>query len=161
MTQTSRPFHVDFSNLQDADTLTPVARALWRREVSYWTYLMEGDYDAYMELWHPEFAGWPSACERPGGVEPVREIARHYIWMLSSRPELTLRPYIVTDGRHPTTFYRFEMIGNDPRGARLDHSGRILHVWEQEAGQWRIIVGASGVSWSAPAAAQTSNGEAP
>lgn len=142
MSLTSDLFHVDLSLTSD---LSPIAAELWEREVTYWTCLMTGDLEGYMRLWHPRFAGWPSACERPGGIEPVREIGRTYIWMLSSRPSLTLRPLLITDGEAPTTFLVFELAGEDPDGTYHDESGRIVHVWTREGGPWRIIVGASSV----------------
>lgn len=142
MSMISELFHVDLSLLSD---LSPVTTELWEREVDYWTYLMTGDLQAYVQLLHSRLACWPSACERPCGIEPVREIGRHYIWMLSSRPSLTLRPHLITEGEAPSTFLTFKVEGRGPDGAPLDEFGRILHVWAREGGAWRIIAGASSV----------------
>lgn len=118
-------------------------KAVWRLEEDYWRYVQEGNVDAYVELWHEDFVGWPCHSKAPSDKSGignwVREI-RDNRWKL----DYTLRPLEArTFGDVVVVHYAAEYVYDYGDGTRSGAGlwRKFTHTWKKSGDRWQIITG--------------------
>lgn len=119
---------------------------VWQREVLYWDLLQDLNLEDYMELWHPNFRGWPSYASEPADKDAI-EAATAYSFSTAMPGTFVyeLTKYDVNILRNTvTTFYTFTYSYQTLDGEEVSVSGRIIHTWMRFQGKWVIVNGMSG-----------------
>jgi ketosteroid isomerase-like protein len=127
------------------DEHTPLAAAIWQQEVAYWDYLLAGDIDGYMTLWHEDVAAWPNNRAAPQGKAGVR---RHMAGLIGAIDRNTiaidLKPVaIATFGPDlGVVHYELHLQAETTTGPVTVHE-RLCHTWQRSGESWQIIGGMS------------------
>jgi len=123
---------------------TPAEQAVWQLEEYYWRYVKTGDVDAYIELWHDDFVGWPCfewEPARKGDIGKwVRDI-RDNGWKLTYR----LKPLDMQEfgGDTVVVHYAAEYVYDYGDGTKsgVDLWRKFTHTWKKTGDRWLIIGG--------------------
>ncbi len=124
-----------------AQELTELQAEVWRMEETYWERLRSRDIEGYMELWHPDYVGWPRSNAVPIGTTEIRALIERSR-LRPERYDLTPRA-IRLFGDVAIVHYTYRYASIDAEGAEVESSGRITHTWQRDGGVWRIIGGMS------------------
>ena len=120
-----------------------IEKEVWKMEEKYWRLVKNLDLEGYLELWHPEFVGWPISSEEPakyGDVLPVVEALFTQTEKGSFVVELT--PYSSKQyGDVVVVFYRCKASYKDLEGNEHSILNRFTHTWMKHDGKWTIIAG--------------------
>jgi ketosteroid isomerase-like protein len=126
-------------------SLSPAEQEVWDRELSYWEARKTGNLEAFMALWHDDFAGWPLRDASPIGKSNVllffeSEKANTQPGSLTVALErLSVRVY----GDTAVVFYRVRYSRLDKAGSRIETQGRFSHTFHRSGGVWLIVSGMS------------------
>lgn len=118
-------------------------KEVWKMEEKYWSLVKNLDLDGYLELWHPEFVGWPKDNKVPASYEDVRTVVED----LFTRSEkgsfvIELTPHSVKSyGDVVIVFYRCKASYKDIEGNEHIFSNRFTHTWMKNKEKWTIIAG--------------------
>jgi ketosteroid isomerase-like protein len=130
---------------EQRDKLTPLQQEVWAMEEAYWANLKEGDFESYMDLWHPDFIGWPRPAETTGNKTYIRKIVGD--WLRSMQPksfEYKLRLQAVNDfGNIGIAFYWIDVSWKDLDCTPNGFTNRYIHTWMKQDSKWKIIGGMS------------------
>ena len=118
--------------------------AVWQLEEDYWRYVSTGNVDAYVQLWHDDFVGWPCFAWTPAGKADigswVRDIRDNH-WKLSYE----LKPLAVQDFGHDVVVvhYAAEYVYDYGDGTRSGAGlwRKFTHTWMRVGKGWQIIGG--------------------
>ena len=134
-----------------AQELTELQAEVWRMEETYWERLRSRDIERYMELWHPDYVGWPRSNAVPIGTTEIRALIERSR-LRPERYDLTPRAIrLFADVAIVHYTYRYARL---EEGEEAESSGRITHTWQRDGGVWRII---GGMSAPEVASAESSN----
>ena len=123
-----------------AQELTESQSEVWRMEETYWERLRSRDIEGYMELWHPDYVGWPRSNAVPIGTTEIRALIERSR-LRPERYDLTPRAIrLFADVAIVHYTYRYARL---EEGEEVESSGRITHTWQRDGGVWRIIGGMS------------------
>ena len=116
---------------------------VWQMEESYWKYVVAGDPDTYMKLWHPNFLGWPRDWEAPGGLPALEKAVRKKMSSSHVGGYKFLSKAVRVTGNVGITQYAVEAerLGKDGKVEKF--TSRITHTWLNADGHWQIIGGMS------------------
>ena len=119
---------------------------VWRLEDDYWRFVVAGDVENYVSLWHEDFIGWPCGQEHPkrkanigNWVQEVRD--KH----IKVAVDLT-REGAEDFGNVVVVHYRFTRVDTYPDG-KVEGKGKeskITHTWMRVDDSWLIIGGMCG-----------------
>lgn len=130
------------TTLRAVDPLTEV----WAREEAYWRFVAAGDVEHYLELWHPDFRGWPCAAEHPATkatigdwVRDIRDQHLTFTYKLQREGGTVVNGAVIV-------YYRTPMIYRYPDGKMQGESTtkKFTHTWLKTDGVWQIIGGMCG-----------------
>jgi len=118
---------------------------LWSLEQNYWHFVQSNDLQDYLELWHPQFLGWPSASPEPLRKDHIPDwIAAHTSKGESLKSYNVERLVVQVVDNVATTTYRVRMIWADKNGNEQPGTIRVIHTWLRDAhGSWEIVSGMS------------------
>jgi len=130
---------------QQHDDLSPSQQEVWAMEEAYWNYLRNGDLESYMDLWHPDFIGWPRQQTKPVGKQSIRELVGPMLESIQPGSlAYTLHRHSVTMfGNIGIAFYLLTGSHKNLDGNTTTISDRLTHTWMKDGGKWRIIGGMS------------------
>ena len=126
-----------------AQEWTESEKEVWKMEETYWSRVKNLDLDGYLELWHPEFVGWPKDNEEPAGYEDVRSVVED-LFTQSEKGSfvIELTPHSVKSyGDVVIVFYRCKASYKDMEGGEHSISNRFTHTWMKHEEKWVIIAG--------------------
>lgn len=119
---------------------------VWRLEDDYWRFVIAGDVENYVSLWHDKFIGWPCGQEHPkrkatigNWVQEVRDK------QIRVAVDLT-REGAEDFGNVVVVHYRFTRVDTYPDG-KVQGTGKeskITHTWMRVGDSWLIIGGMCG-----------------
>lgn len=119
---------------------------VWRLEDDYWRFVIAGDVENYVSLWHDKFIGWPCGQEHPkrkatigNWVQEVRDK------QIRVAVDLT-REGAEDFGNVVVVHYRFTRVDTYPNG-KVEGKGKeskITHTWMRVGDSWLIIGGMCG-----------------
>ncbi len=119
---------------------------VWRLEDDYWRFVIAGDVENYVSLWHDNFIGWPCGQEHPkrkatigNWVQEVRDK------QIRVAVDLT-REGAEDFGNVVVVHYRFTRVDTYPDG-KVEGKGKeskITHTWMRVGDSWLIIGGMCG-----------------
>ena len=117
--------------------------AVWQMEETYWRYVSAGDVEAYVNLWHDDFVGWPCFSWTPTGkanigswVEEIRD--NHWTLTYDLRPEA-----VQLFGDVAVVHYAAEYVFDYGNGTRKGEGDwrKFTHTWMKVGDDWQIIGG--------------------
>jgi ketosteroid isomerase-like protein len=119
-------------------------KSVWDLEHTYWEDVKALDLKSYLELWHPNFVGWPSVSPQPVHKDHITD------WMtaISSRG-LHLKSYKLEPsasqamGNIVVNYYWITMVWADKDGHGDPQTLRVTHTWLKDDQGWRIVGGMS------------------
>jgi ketosteroid isomerase-like protein len=116
---------------------------VWKMEEKYWSLVKNLDLESYMELWHPEFVGWPKANEEPAKYEDVRSVVEDLFTQTEKGSfVIELTPHSSKSyGDVVVVFYRCKASYKDIEGSEYSILNRFTHTWMKHKGKWTIIAG--------------------
>jgi ketosteroid isomerase-like protein len=119
---------------------------VWRLEDDYWRFVIAGDVENYVSLWHDNFIGWPCGQKHPkrkatigNWVQEVRDK------QIRVAVDLT-REGAEDFGNVVVVHYRFTRVDTYPDG-KVEGKGKeskITHTWMRVGDSWLIIGGMCG-----------------
>ncbi len=119
---------------------------VWSREEAYWRFVAAGDVPRYLELWHPDFRGWPCASEHPATkatigdwVRDIRDQRLQFSYKLQREGAAEVNGVVVV-------YYRTPMIYRHPDGKVEGEktTKKFTHTWLKTNGAWHIVGGMCG-----------------
>lgn len=118
-------------------------KEVWKMEEKYWSLVKNLDLEGYLELWHPEFVGWPKSTEEPARNEDVRSVVED-MFTQSEKGSfvIELTPHSVKSyGDVVIVFYRCKASYKDIEGNEYSIFDRFTHAWMKYNEKWTIIAG--------------------
>lgn len=119
---------------------------VWRREADYWRFVVAGDVENYVSLWHDRFIGWPCGQDHPKRKASigdwVREVRDKHIQVASNLTREGAEDF----GNVVVVHYRFTRVDTYPDG-KVEGKGKeskITHTWMKVGDSWLIIGGMCG-----------------
>ncbi|HKH98867.1 MAG TPA: nuclear transport factor 2 family protein [Candidatus Sulfotelmatobacter sp.] len=119
-------------------------QAVWKLEHSYWEYVKALDLKGYLELWHPNFVGWPSVSAQPQRKNHITD------WITANTSKgLHLKSYSLEPAASQVTgnivvvHYWLTSVWADKDGRGEPHTLRVTHTWIKDEKGWQIIGGMS------------------
>jgi ketosteroid isomerase-like protein len=119
-------------------------RTLWDLERAYWRYVENNDLEAYSDLWHKDFLGWPAVSAAPVRKDHITD------WITSQTSKglvfktVEFKPaemQLSGDVAFACYWVTFKWVDKDGAGER--HIFRVTHAWLRSGKDWRIIGGMS------------------
>ena len=132
---------------QGASTREPESVSqVWRREADYWRFVVAGDVENYVSLWHDRFIGWPCGQDHPKRKASigdwVREVRDRHIKVAFNLTREGAEDF----GSVVVVHYRFTRVDTYPDGT-VEGKGKeskITHTWMRVGDSWLIIGGMCG-----------------
>lgn len=132
---------------QGASTREPESVSqVWRREADYWRFVVAGDVENYVSLWHDKFIGWPCGQDHPKRKASigdwVREVRDKHIKVAFNLTREGAEDF----GNVVVVHYRFTRVDTYPDGT-VEGEGKeskITHTWMRLGDSWLIIGGMCG-----------------
>lgn len=126
-----------------AQEWSEIEKEAWKMEEKYWSLIKNLDLEGYLELWHPEFVGWPIGNEEPAKREDVRSVVEDLFTQTEKGSfVIELTPYSVKSyGDVVVVFYRCKASYKDIEGNEHSIFNRFTHTWMKHEGKWTIIAG--------------------
>jgi ketosteroid isomerase-like protein len=119
-------------------------KAVWDLERSYWHYVEINDLTSYLNLWHPDFLGWPRMNPAPVGKDHITD------WITSNTAKgltfkmVEFKPAALrVTGNTAVACYWATSKWVDRNGAGEADTARIIHTWVKTGKDWQIIGGMS------------------
>jgi len=117
---------------------------VWQMEEAYWRYVQAGDVESYLDLWHPDFVGWPCGLVRPTGKANVGSMVRavrgqEYRLIVDLHREAVQR-----FGEIAIVHYSAATIRRYANGEARTSLFKLTHTWKRMESQWQIIGGMCG-----------------
>jgi ketosteroid isomerase-like protein len=122
--------------------LTP-EQEVWELELRYWHLLEASDHAAYMELWHPDFLGWPRDRDLPTGFSGMDAGVRRKMSEGRVSGHEILSHSVTVVGDVGVTQYGVRAMRVTAGGATEQFTSRVTHTWLRTGGTWRIVGGMS------------------
>lgn len=118
-------------------------KEVWKMEEKYWSLVKDLDLEGYLELWHPEFVGWPIGNEEPAKREDIRSVVEDLFTQTEKGSfVIELTPHSSKSyGDVVVVFYRCKASYKDVEGNEHSISNRFTHTWMKHDGKWTIIAG--------------------
>jgi len=117
---------------------------VWKLEHSYWEDVKALDLKNYLELWHPNFIGWPSVSARPQGKDHITDWITAYTAKGLRLKSYSLEPAASqVTGNIVVVHYWLTSVWTDKDGSGEPHTLRITHTWLRGDKGWQIIAGMS------------------
>ena len=118
-------------------------KEVWKMEEKYWSLVKNLDLEGYLELWHPEFVGWPKSNEEPAKHEDVRSVVEGLFTQTEKGSfKIELTPHSSKSyGDIVVVFYRCKASYKDIEGNEHSIFDRFTHTWMKYKGKWTIIAG--------------------
>ncbi len=119
-------------------------QTLWSLEHSYWRYVQNNDLAAYVDLWHPNFLGWPAVSSAPVTKDHITD------WITSQASKgLAFKTgefkpaaiHVTGDIASVCYWITYQLVGKD--GSGPTYTVRITHAWIRAGSDWHIISGMS------------------
>jgi len=118
-------------------------RAVWKLEEDYWRFVQAGDVDAYVQLWHDDFVGWPchsfTPSDKSGIGSWVRDIRDNHWKLTYALKPLTARTFGNVVVVHYAAEYVYDYGDGTSSGVGLWR--RFTHTWLKTGDRWQIIAG--------------------
>jgi Domain of unknown function (DUF4440) len=118
--------------------------AVWKLEHSYWEDVKAVDLESYIDLWHPNFVGWPSVSPQPVRRDHITD------WITANTAKgLHLESYSLEPAASRATenlvvvHYWVTSIWADKDRRGEPHTLRVTHTWMKVGKGWQIISGMS------------------
>ncbi len=118
--------------------------AVWKLEHSYWEYVKAEDLKNYLELWHPDFVGWPAVSPQPLRKDHITD------WITANTAKgLHLKSYTLepaasqATGKVVVDHYWVTMVWVGKNLAGEPSTLRITHTWVKGDKGWQIVGGMS------------------
>jgi ketosteroid isomerase-like protein len=126
-----------------AQEWSDVEKEVWKMEEKYWILVKNLDLEGYLELWHPEFVGWPISQAEPAKREDVRSVVEGLFTQTEKGSfVIELTPYSSKRyGDVVVVFYRCKASYKDLEGNEHSILNRFTHTWMKHNGNWTIIAG--------------------
>jgi hypothetical protein len=119
-------------------------KTIWELEHSYWRYVEANNLQAYRNLWHADFLGWPSVSPTPVHKDHITD------WITSQTSAglalklVNFKPAAIQmSGETATACYWTTFKWADKAGAGAERTIRITHTWIKNGKDWQIIGGMS------------------
>jgi hypothetical protein len=117
-------------------------KAVWKLEHAYWQYVKSVDLEAYKNLWHRDFVGWPSSSATPVRKDRITD------WITNAQKKgLRLKWYKLepaasqaTENVVVTHYWLTELWVNKEGSGKPD-TIKLTHTWIRTPGGWQIIGG--------------------
>jgi ketosteroid isomerase-like protein len=118
-------------------------KEVWKMEEKYWSLVKNLDLENYLNLWHPDFVGWPKGNEEPAKHEDVRSVVEDLFTQTEKGSfVIELAPYSSKQyGDVVVVFYRCKASYKDIGGNGHSILNRFTHTWMKHEGKWTIIAG--------------------
>jgi ketosteroid isomerase-like protein len=123
---------------------TPDEQAVWQLEEDYWRYVSTGDVDAYVQLWHEDFIGWPCFELEPKGkadigswVREIRDKQWKLTYVLKPLANQSFGDDVVVV--HYAAEYVYDYGDGTKSGAGLWR--KFTHTWMRMGDSWQIVGG--------------------
>jgi ketosteroid isomerase-like protein len=119
-------------------------QAVWKLEHSYWDDVKALDLNSYLELWHPNFVGWPSVSAQPQRKDHITDWITAYTAKGLHLKSYTLEPDASQmTGNVIVVHYWLTPLWTDKNDSGEPYTLRITHTWIRTEKGWKIIGGMS------------------
>lgn len=118
-------------------------KEVWKMEEKYWSLVKNLDLESYLDLWHPEFVGWPKGNKEPAKQEDVRSVVEDlFAHTEKGSFVIELTPHSVKSyGDVVVVFYRCKASYKDNEGNEHSIFDRFTHTWMKHKEEWKIVAG--------------------
>lgn len=126
-----------------AASLDARQQEVWQGEVNYWDRVNSRDIAGYLDLWHPDFTGWPCGAEGPADLPGLAEFAEGWFAGMTMRGQRTkpnAEAVIVKDG-YAITYLSADTEWRAANGRMASKREKFVHTWQATARGWKIIGG--------------------
>jgi len=116
---------------------------VWQGEVDYWDRVNSRDLEGYLDLWHPDFTGWPCGAPGPADLSGLAEFAEGWFEGMTARGQRTVptqEAVIVKDG-FAITYLSADTQRLDADGRTATKREKFVHTWQATPDGWKIIGG--------------------
>ncbi|MGB7417790.1 MAG: DUF4440 domain-containing protein [Erythrobacter sp.] len=128
---------------QTQPVLTAAEQEVWQGEVDYWERVNSRDLEGYLDLWHPDFTGWPCGAPGPADLSGLAEFAEGWFAGMTARGQRTVptaEAVIMKDG-FALTYLSAETDWRDADGRVATKKEKFVHTWQATPEGWKIIGG--------------------
>ncbi len=112
-------------------------------EENYWKYVFETNIEAYLNLWHDDFNGWPRAYETPIGKNKLDSVGEQIQSYSQMNWDYTIENMSVNPvDSSVIAIYSVNVNMQIPESAdKVSKTMRVIHVWKKQGQDWKIIGG--------------------
>jgi ketosteroid isomerase-like protein len=119
-------------------------QTIWELEHSYWRYVQENNFPAYLNLWHKDFLGWPSVNQAPVRKDHITDWITSQTGKGLSFKFVEFKPAAIQiTGNLAVVCYWVRSAWVDKDGAGTEATLRITHTWIKTGNDWQIVGGMS------------------
>lgn len=116
---------------------------VWQGEIDYWDRVNSRDLSGYLDLWHPDFTGWPCGAAGPADLSGLAEFADGWFAGMTARGQRTVptaEAVIVKNG-FAVTYLSAVTNWTEAGGASASKREKFVHTWQATDDGWKIIGG--------------------
>jgi sugar lactone lactonase YvrE/ketosteroid isomerase-like protein len=128
---------------QRAVALSTEQAAVWQGEVDYWDRVNSRDLEGYLDLWHPDFTGWPCGAAGPADLSGLAEFAEAWFEGMTARGQRTVptaEAVIVKNG-FAVTYLSAVTTWTEAGGGPASKREKFVHTWQATDDGWKIVGG--------------------
>lgn len=123
--------------------LAPDQAEVWQGEIDYWERVNSRDIEGYLDLWHPDFTGWPCGAAGPADLAGLTAFAEGWFAGMTARGQRTVptaEAVIVKDG-FALTYLSADTEWREANGRTATKREKFVHTWQATPQGWKIIGG--------------------
>ena len=128
------------------DELTEKQAEVWKGEELYWEYVNNTNTEAFLELWHEDFIGWPCGTESTSNLSELKVgVATWFEDVASNKKNTTIRPEgVIVKDDFAITYLSAVTMWNNKEGAEQIQKMKLVHTWIKTDDGWKIVGGMCG-----------------
>ena len=126
--------------------LTEKQAEVWVGEELYWQYVNNGNTEAFLELWHDDFIGWPCGAETTESYSDLEDaVTAWFKDVASKKQKTTIKPEgVIVKDDFAITYLSAMSSWHEKDGTMQKNKIKLVHTWLKTHDGWKIIGGMCG-----------------